>query len=168
MYFHPLFRGALRACLQEAARAQHDTLSRRTMKPFAPLRSSAWLSSPNIGTKAPTEWLRKAPRPFRPFLARRRRARGKAAFCSPAGLRCPKGVARPRPLYPRDRLDTEHRFPSRSAWRLDVGRPPPYAGRPRSGSSAHCSSVSSKSPNVGLLVATALGQLEGTTGNMLL
>ena len=35
------------------------------MKPFAPLRLSSWLSTAEVGTKAPTKWLRKAPMPFR-------------------------------------------------------------------------------------------------------
>ena len=70
-------------------------------------------------------------------------SRCKAVARPPSELRCPAAVARPRLLYSRDRLECHHRFPSRSAWRVDVGRPLPYAGRPRSGSPAHCSPGSS-------------------------
>ena len=118
----PLFRDVLRVCLQDPASCHHGTLIRRTMMPFAPMPSSAWLRGPNIGSKPPTKWLRKAPRPFRPFLARRLPTCCVGRASTSADVRCPRVIAQPRPLHPRDPLDARHRFLSRSACRLDVGR----------------------------------------------
>ena len=115
----------LRAKLQDPASCDHDTLSRRTMKPFAPIRSSAWLRCPNMRSKPPTKWLKKVPRPFRSFVARRRRASGMISRHAAVDVRCPKVVARPRPMNRCDPFDPRRRCRGQRACRLDACRPDP-------------------------------------------
>ena len=125
MYFRPLFRRALRCNLQDPASCHHGTLIRRTMKPFAPIRSSAWLRCPNMRSKPPTKWLKKVPRPFRSFVARRRRASGMISRHAAVDVRCPKVVARPRPMNRCDPFDARRRCRGQRACRLDACRPDP-------------------------------------------
>ena len=105
-----------------------------------------------LGSALPSRYSKCLPRgserlrgPCRPFLARRRRPRVIRRASSSTDVRCPKVLARPRPLHPRDPLDTRHRFPSRSACRLDVGRATHHRSAPvrplPSNDSDSCSSV---------------------------
>ena len=95
------------------------------VKPFAPIRSSAWLRCPNMRSKPPTKWLRKVPRPFRSFVARRRRASGMISRHAAVDVRCPKVVARPRPMNRCDPFDARRRCRGQRACQLDACRPDP-------------------------------------------
>ena len=120
-----LFRDVLRASRSKQPSTLDSTPIRRTMKPFAPMPSSAWLRCPNMRSKPPTKWLRKVPRPFRSFVARRRRASGMISRHAAVDVRCPKVVARPRPMNRCDPFDPRRRCRGQRACQLDACRPDP-------------------------------------------
>ena len=80
-------RDVLRCNLQAPASRHHGTLSRRTMMPFAPIRSSSWPNHPKIGTIAGTKRLEMAPKAFRPKLSCRLRRLAKTSASAQAELR---------------------------------------------------------------------------------
>ena len=90
-----------------------------------PVERLAPMWSPNMRSKPPTKWLKKVPRPFRSFVARRRRASGMISRHAAVDVRCPKVVARPRPMNRCDPFDARRRCRGQRACRLDACRPDP-------------------------------------------
>ena len=111
---------SLGSSLQALASAEHDTLSRRTMRPFAPIRSSVWLRGPKVGSIVGTEWLETIPTASGPNLTLRRKGPGNELHSASTELRSPLCIGRARPMHTDDCYHPGNRCCRQRASTVDV------------------------------------------------